>query len=537
MLMVTGHSADTTQTPLASFKNINKQLDEVRHEKSVLAARTAELTSKEDNLKGHLRSCFIEAIKAGDLDVVTTVLSSEYVYPNDSGDDLTGNSALHVAVLSQRPSIVRYLLSFPNIDVTPFNKENFTPLMCAIRAGFVEIIEILLKQPDIDVNFTAKYPYKHLSPIMLAVTHGQVDAVRLLLSHPKIDVSYRDRSTNKTAMICAILSGCSEIVQMLLDRPDSNPNEVWKENCGADNESILVLASRMGHTECVRALLGHPEIEVTVKDYTSYDSDDDCWEDYDYVERDTAMEEAARMGHVDILKLFLDLKKDETRLTQEQLEMIRDAARRGMLEIVRAFVECGIRITRSIDTHFLESLLVLASESGNVQLVEYILNSPKFTSRLIGRRILTGSCARKDIEMTRFLVNHPFMSFRHGTYAIFTPLIASVNANHEEGVRILLSHPKINVVEKEYHGQTALHHAAKLGNVNIIRMLISHVQVGHSTGNYSNGISSLPATVQTKRTFRAFVFLFAPDRASTRASANASEGTEAAMYFKSEERA
>eukprot|EP01083_Nonionella_stella_P270940 917701_1 len=524
---------------LSTFKNVNGELDELGDEKIMLEARIAALESRTTNLRRYLWTCLVAAIESGDLALVETLLSSQHLQPGSFARKDTGNSPLHVAVLLHRTSIVQRLLSVPGMDANPSNEEDFSPLMCAVRTGDLEMIEILLKHPRINVNYVSSCELGQ-TVLMVAIENGQIAAARLLLSHPAIDTSYEEDNTDKTAMICAILSGCTEIVQMLLERPDCNPNEIWVEHGDYDDEednySILVHASKLGHTECVRLLLGHPRIKVTS---TFLDLDEseggDFWGEHaNLIEvRDTAMKEAAERGNVEILKLFLDFKKNETDFSQEQVGMLTNAVKDGRVEIVYAFFESEVCRRHISDNDFVAfSLLSEAVYNGNVKLVEYILDSTCCSYRRICLKHLSIACSRKDLEMIRFLLNHPFMNFDRSEYDTSDgPLVDCVRAGYEEGVRLLLSHPKINISEKLIYGRTALHHAAETGNINIIRMLMSHF-----TGNYLDGASSIPAVVQRRRYLCTFVFLFALDKECKRASAYASQGSEAATYFKSEER-
>eukprot|EP01083_Nonionella_stella_P137359 417926_1 len=110
-------------------------------------------------------------------------------------------------------------------------------------------------------------------------------------------------------------------------------------------------------------------------------------------------------------------------------------------------------------------------------------------------------------------------------------------ANSSLAASLNSSYLKIDVTEKSgHHGKTALYEAAELGNVNIIRMLISQVQAGHSKGNHLNDVSSLSVVAQTRMKFRTFTFLFATDKWLKRARAYVSQESEASAYFKSEER-
>jgi hypothetical protein len=61
-----------------------------------------------------------------------------------------------------------------------------TPLMMAVKQGYADIVEKLLKYPDIDPNLGNRVD---TPPLMEAGYFGDEEIVKLLLSHPKIDVN------------------------------------------------------------------------------------------------------------------------------------------------------------------------------------------------------------------------------------------------------------------------------------------------------------------------------------------------------------
>ena len=68
------------------------------------------------------------------------------------------------------------------------NVHEQTPLICAVKGGHSEVVEILLQHENIDPNAHNKYGNHALS---LATYFNHVECVRLLLQHPRIDIDKR----------------------------------------------------------------------------------------------------------------------------------------------------------------------------------------------------------------------------------------------------------------------------------------------------------------------------------------------------------
>ncbi|ORX81437.1 ankyrin, partial [Anaeromyces robustus] len=77
---------------------------------------------------------------------------------------------------------------------------------------FVEIVQLLLKHPDIDVNFQNN---KGFTPLIRAAKDGKKEIVELLLKHPNVDTNVQDNE-GRTALFYAIYFGYKEIVKLIL---------------------------------------------------------------------------------------------------------------------------------------------------------------------------------------------------------------------------------------------------------------------------------------------------------------------------------
>ena len=121
--------------------------------------------------------------------------------------------------------------------------------------------------------------------LIKSATDNDADSMLLLLEMhaDEIDINYRENVDEQTPLICAVKSGHSEVVEILLQNENIDPNAHNKYGNHA-----LSLATYFNHIECVRLLLQHPRIDINNK----------------HAEGDTALSLAKTKGHSEIIELF-----------------------------------------------------------------------------------------------------------------------------------------------------------------------------------------------------------------------------------------
>ncbi|KAJ5928365.1 hypothetical protein N7466_007321 [Penicillium verhagenii] len=146
-----------------------------------------------------------------------------------------------------------------------------TPLLSAAKQGHDQVVELLLKQEDIDVEARDIYGR---TPLLWAAKYGYLQTVNLLLDHkPAFDVrdehrynstfrpeevvkklldkgaKFSDDGLGSTPLLLAASSGHERVVSTLLDRgADLNTRDLF-------GNSALFLAAQKGHEELVKFLL------------------------------------------------------------------------------------------------------------------------------------------------------------------------------------------------------------------------------------------------------------------------------------------
>ena len=91
---------------------------------------------------------------------------------------------------SNRSDIVTILLKRPNVDVNLATYYGTTALTYAIRNGNMSAVKELIAHPKINVNFQSRHGENGLFE---AVSYKRMDIVEMLLSHPSCQVDILDQ--------------------------------------------------------------------------------------------------------------------------------------------------------------------------------------------------------------------------------------------------------------------------------------------------------------------------------------------------------
>jgi len=171
--------------------------------------------------------------------------------------DVNSKSILDIAIKKNNIYILRILLLIKDSNyLNSLNKDGITPLILAIQYSKIEIVKMLLDNPNIDINIQDKNGH---TALIHAITNNKIEIVKMLLDHPNIDINFQNKNGN-TALIHAISNNKIEIVKMLLDHPNIDINFQNKNEYTA-----LIYAIDQNNIEILKILLDNPNIDVNNK--------------------------------------------------------------------------------------------------------------------------------------------------------------------------------------------------------------------------------------------------------------------------------
>lgn len=257
------------------------------------------------------------------------------------------------------PYLTKVLLETSTIDVNAkiekiekIREENCkivkTALVLAVKKGFIEIVEILLSDPNIDVNMPEKnfstekgfyddieedyedekaYEYdvdaerniyRSNSSLTIAIENKYREITKLLLSHSYINVNSKhiikekhEFLNIKSALILAIENDDLEIVKLLLKDPYIDVNTIFVEFVFGQyqQKTALCVALEKGNIEIIKELLLTENIDLNSKQIVSVVYPYEEWEDPTTKTVRCALNIAIDKQNIDIINLLLSHSK------------------------------------------------------------------------------------------------------------------------------------------------------------------------------------------------------------------------------------
>lgn len=184
---------------------------------------------------------------------------SEIININDQDGDNNLDTALSCAVYCGYEHIVKFLLSFKDIDVNVQNKSGKTALHLSVDAKRPNMAKLLLTNPKLKINLQDN---NGNTALIYAAIGGQENIMKLLLRNSHIDVNLQNKY-GSTAFIHAACENHLDIIKLLAGTSGININTQNKSGSTA-----LIQAVCGGHGNLVRFLLTLPGININIPDNT-----------------------------------------------------------------------------------------------------------------------------------------------------------------------------------------------------------------------------------------------------------------------------
>jgi hypothetical protein len=150
------------------------------------------------------------AVQVGPLSIVKYIIENNLIDDINS-QDLDGNTALHLAAISNRNDIVEYLMKNPNINDCLYNKDLKQPIQCTTNIETAQLMDFLRT--------------KHIEKIASQLRNGfetrNFELLDQLLSNPRdkelLDINGTDPITTDTVLIEFIKKNDYEMVKFILN--------------------------------------------------------------------------------------------------------------------------------------------------------------------------------------------------------------------------------------------------------------------------------------------------------------------------------
>jgi ankyrin repeat protein len=269
----------------------------------------------------------------------------------DIGSEARGKKLLWRAMRAGYLELVKLLLETGKVDANSKDDNGQTPLSLAVTKGD-EMIKMLLETGKVDVNAEDSDGW---TPLSWAASWGENTAIKLLLETGKVDIDSKDNS-GRTPLSWATESR-NDAIKLLLETGKVNVNS--KDNSG---QTPLLFAIEEGDQVAVKLLLETGKADINSKNPKS---------------RLTPLSSAAEKGYEKVVKLLLETStvdvnsKDDNGLTP-----LSSAARKGHEAVVKLLLE-----TSSVDVDLKSKTgrtpLSWAAERGSEAVIKLLLETGK----------------------------------------------------------------------------------------------------------------------------------------------------------------
>ncbi len=166
-------------------------------------------------------------------------------------------TALHMAVVLERTTILKEILKLERLDVNAVCVDNATALSVAAAKCSAGMVSLLLTRASIDVN---RFNSRGETPLLRVSLRNCTSVVKVLLERTDCDLNSSD-ITGQTPLIAAARRGYVAVVDILLSHPNASVNERTTER----RMSALSLAVVGRHTSVALRLIRHPGVDVNLR--------------------------------------------------------------------------------------------------------------------------------------------------------------------------------------------------------------------------------------------------------------------------------
>jgi ankyrin repeat protein len=408
-------------------------------------------------------------------------VASEIKLSDDNGFvQLDIQEALRKAIQNRNTRLIRNLLYFRNLDLNKLDEKYevnipgityprvpLSPLCAAAASGYIDAVELLIRDDRVDVNIECSDRGPALS---WAIESQHVNIVKALTNDPRVELHPRTRVSYRLPLLQAIELGNEVIVQILLD-------------CGSSPypDDALVLATGTRRLDIVKLFLESHRItkvsEKSMSNALSRAIKEEIKETVALLVRvpgisingrgQIALWEAAKLDKPSIVQLLLDMDGiDVDASHSEDCTPLQIAVKMGHEDIVKILPEVDMNVEQEISSSF-----PVAGHVANAHL-SGILRISVNCRDLYGRTALALAAYKGSDSVIQLLLRRREININCEDKMNDTPLMIAIRAGNHSTVQILLQRRDINANHKNNSSHTPLHIAILRGHIAMVNQLV-----------------------------------------------------------------
>uniref|UniRef100_A0A1X7TBC2 Uncharacterized protein n=1 Tax=Amphimedon queenslandica TaxID=400682 RepID=A0A1X7TBC2_AMPQE len=317
--------------------------------------------------------------------------------------DNDGMAPLHYAALSDSTSVLSYIISQYNLNANDTDTYGRTPLVYSCQSGSINSVKYLINNHKSDPNITDKYGMTYLHH---SCRDGHIDITQYLIEVQHCDINKADNE-GRTLVHHAAWSGNFDLVQYLITEQGLSPTAVTKNGLTAL------------HYASVSLNLSLVKESITTYQLDPHQADSNGKLPIHY---------AAQSGDILLLELYMKDYKCSLSLTDNKgRNVIHFSSFKGHTHFIKHITSQYpqyISLLHSTDNEG-KIPLHLACESGNIQLVTFLINDMKcdFNAKNThDETCVTFACFSGNLDLVQLLIQQykvePFNPDKYGFTAL-----------------------------------------------------------------------------------------------------------------------
>lgn len=395
-----------------------------------------------------------------------------------------------LSALQTDNEIFDLLLAHKDIDVNIKNNMGVTPLFYAAEKGLIELAKKMINHPDIDVNkITSGY-----TPLTVAIISKNIEIVMCLLQHERIDVNLFVLDNVFAPLHIATQSENIKAVRELLKHENIIVN---KRNCYG--QTALYIATNRGCNDIIKLLLQQENIDPNIPG-------NDCCMQHLSTQYDTNTPEqpvsdgfaplhiASFLDNLEAVKMLLDLSNTNVNAQSNAgVTALHIAAYHGNVRVVQALLMRNDLNMNIIDNNGMTALHI-AAERMHEKIIDVLINHDHFSINM-ANSLLCWAIEKKHTALAVKLLrcgNIDVNSTINGDPILFS----AIEKNDIHIVNLLSNHPDIDIFRVNRKGETPLGVSLKKDDLDMVQVLFNKNILKRNALIKTAELSSLPSKRQ-----------------------------------------
>ena len=382
------------------------------------------------------------------VDVVQVLIDAGADIEKKDSDERT---PLHLAFMEGCLDTVKVLVR-AGAKLSGTDRYGDTCLIAASREGHTETVRYLvgLRQVDVD-QVGGRFTNTALHE---AGGKNHVDVVQVLID-AGADIEKETSLRRTTPLLFACVKGCLDAVKVLVQAGA----EV--RVAGADGDTCLMAASRLGDTETVRYLVGLGQVDV--------DQEGGRY-------ANTSLHRA--QNHADVVQVLIDAGADIEKKNSEGYTPLHLACMNACLDAVKVLVQSGAEVR--VTNYDGDTCLIAASREGHTETVRYLVGLGQVDVDQVGgpdaNTALHEAVGKNHADVVQVLIDAGADIEKKDAWGR-SPLLLGCKSNVNDVVKVLIR-AGADVGARDRDGMTCLMFASAGGFTTIVKSLLCMAEVG-----------------------------------------------------------